>query len=147
MVVSPDVLKVVVATTLVALGLYRLRRHRHPRFGGMQVGFRDLTIWSFLMASAHGAGLMVLPFVMPMPAEVSAASGHALHAATASAGTSWPNALAVGVHSLAYLTVTALVAWIVYWKLGLALLRTAWFNMDWLWAGALVVTGVVVLLT
>ena len=59
----------------------------------------------------------------------------------------WPNALAVGIHSLAYLTVTALVAWIVYRKLGLALLRTAWFNVDWLWAGALVVTGVVVLLT
>ena len=54
--------------------------------------------------------------------------------------------LAVGVHSFAYLTVTALVAWIVYRKLGLALLRTAWFNVDWLWAGALVVTGVVVLL-
>ena len=54
--------------------------------------------------------------------------------------------LAVGIHSLAYLTVTALVAWIVYRKLGLALLRTAWFNLDWLWAGALVVTGVAVLL-
>ena len=53
--------KVVIAATLVTLGIYRLWRHRHPRFGGMQVGFRDLTIWSFLMASAHGAGLMVVP--------------------------------------------------------------------------------------
>ena len=60
---------------LVTLGLYRLWRHRHPRFGGMQVGFRDLTVWSFLMASAHGAGFMVLPFVMPVPATLSAA-GH-----------------------------------------------------------------------
>ena len=51
---------------LMTLGLYRFWRHRHPRFGGMQVGFRDLTVWSFLMASAHGAGFMVLPFVLRM---------------------------------------------------------------------------------
>src|SRR5262245_52045871 len=56
-----DVLKVIIAITLVTLGGYRLWRHRHPRFGGMQVGFRDLTIWSLLMASAHGAGRMEVP--------------------------------------------------------------------------------------
>jgi hypothetical protein len=143
-----DALKVVVASILMTLGLYRLWRHRHPRFGGMQVGFRDLTVWSFLMASAHGAGFMVLPFVMGIPADVSAASSeHALHAASMSASIPWRNGVVVGVHTLAYLTVTALAAWIVYHKVGLTLLRTAWFNMDWLWAGALVVTGVVVLLT
>jgi len=146
MVMPLEVLKILVASTLVTLGLYRLWRHRHPRFGGMRVGFLDLTIWSFLMASSHGAGFMVLPFVMVMPADVTAAGEHALHAASVGASLAWPNALAVGIHSLAYLTVTAFVAWIVYRKLGLALLRTAWFNVDWLWAGALVVTGVVVLL-
>lgn len=145
MVIPLDALRILVASTLVTLGLYRLWRHRHPRYGGMQVGFFDLTIWSFLMASAHGAGFMVLPFVMVMPVDVSAAGEHALHAAPASA-MPWPNALAVGIHSFAYLTVTALTAWIVYRKLGLALLRTAWLNVDWLWAGALVVTGVAVLL-
>jgi hypothetical protein len=55
--------------------------------------------------------------------------------------------MAVSAHTLAYLTVTALSAWTVYRKLGLRLLRTAWFNLDWLWAGALLVAGVVVLLT
>src|ERR1700741_5635802 len=74
-VVPLDTLRFVVASILIAFGLYRLWRHRHPVYGGMQVGFRDLTIWSFLMASAHGAGLMVLPFVMPVPAALSAA-GH-----------------------------------------------------------------------
>jgi hypothetical protein len=146
MVMPLEVVTIVVASTLVTLGLYRLWRHRHPRFGGMRVGFLDLTIWSFLMASSHGSGFMVLPFVMVMPADVTAAGEHALHAASVSASMPWPNALAVAIHSLAYLTVTALVAWIVYRKLGLALLRTAWFNVDWLWAGALVVTGVTVLL-
>ena len=113
----------------------------------MRVGFRDLTIWSFLMASAHGAGLMLLPFVMPGRQAEVLASGHdhALHAAAAPTSLA-TTAIAMAVHSAAYLGVTALIAYVVYRKLGLALLRTAWFNLDWLWAGALVVTGVVVLI-
>jgi hypothetical protein len=146
LVVPPEALRVVVASMLVTLGLYRLWRHRHPRFGGMRVGFRDLTAWSFLMAAAHGAGLMVLPFVMPTPAALSAAShDHASHMASAGAGVATAGAAAVGVHTLAYLAVMTLIAWIVYRRLGLSLLRRAWLNMDWVWAGALVVTGVVVL--
>ena len=138
-------LKIVVACCLSVLGCYRLWRHRHPRFGGMRVGFRDLTLWSFLMASAHGAGFMVLPFVMALPADVLA-SGHQ-HAGHVAASTTLPlmGAIALAVHSCTYLATTALAALLVYYKLGLTLLRTAWFNMDWLWAGALLVTGVVVL--
>jgi hypothetical protein len=144
-VVPLDALKGVVASTLMTLGLYRLWRHRHPRFGGMQVNFRDLTIWSFLMASAHGAGFMVIPFVMRMPTALSAASHeHAMHLTSGGASVA-AGAMAVGVHTLAYLTVMALAAWLVYRKLGLNLLRKAWFNLDWLWAGALLITGMVVL--
>jgi hypothetical protein len=143
-----DVLRVLIAATLVTLGVYRLWRHRHPRYGGMQVGFRDLAIWSFLMASAHGAGVMVLPFVVNVESAVSAAgSAHAQHAGAAIASAAWVDLVAVGIHSLAYLLVTTLIAWVVYRKVGLAVLRTAWFNLDWLWAGALVVTGTVVLFT
>jgi uncharacterized membrane protein len=145
-VVPLGMLKVVVAFVLVAFGVYRLWRHRHPRFGGMQVGFRDLTVWSFLMASAHGAGFMVLPFVMGMSRDVSAAGGdHAYHAIASGASVPWTGAMALSIHTLAYLVVMTLAAWIVYRKLGLALLRKAWFNLDWLWAGALVATGVFVL--
>ena len=146
LVVPLGVLRIIVASTLILLGLYRLWRHRHPRFGGMQVGFRDLTVWSFLMASAHGAGFMILPFVMAAPPMAAAAStGHALHSTLRIATTPWAGALAVALHTLAYLLVMTLAAWLVYWKLGLRLLRTAWFNLDWLWAGALVVTGAIVL--
>jgi hypothetical protein len=135
-VVPLDVLRVIVALMLMTLGLYRLWRHRHPRYGGMQVGFRDLTAWSFLMASAHGAGFMVLPFVMPTPDALSAASHvHASHAAAAGATVATTGATAVAVHTLAYLAVIAAAAWIVYRKLGLGVLRKAWFNTDWLWAG------------
>jgi hypothetical protein len=142
-----NALRVLVALTLTTLGLYRLWRHRHPRYGGMQVGFRDLTVWSFLMASAHGAGFMVLPFVMPAPPALSVAGhDHAAHMAFMHTSIAAVDAIAVAIHTLAYLVVMALAAWVVYRKLGLRLLRTAWLNVDWLWAGALFVTGVVVLL-
>jgi hypothetical protein len=148
LVIPLDALKVVVASILMMLGLYRLWRHRHPRVGGMQVGFRDLATWSFLMASAHGAGLMVLPFVMPVPAAVSAAApGHLHHLAGMPAGSLVvARAAAVVVHTLAYFSVMAIAAWAVYRRLGLNLLRKAWLNLDWAWAGALVVTGIVVFL-
>ena len=143
LVVPPAALNTLLAAMLMSLGVYRLWRHRHPRVGGMQVGFRDLTLWSFLMASAHGAGLMVLPFVMPATTTVAAADhqhAHHMHATAANAAV-----LAVALHTAAYFSVMVLAAWIVYRKLGLSLLRRAWFNMDWLWAGALVLTGAVVL--
>jgi hypothetical protein len=129
-------IRVGVAAALVGLGLYKLIRSRHFRWGGMQVGFRELTIWSFLMASAHGAGLMVLPVVLAGP--------HALHhAASQGAATGvW----ATLIHTMGYFTVTAAVALLVYQKFGLAMLRRSWFNLDLIWAIALVVTGFVALL-
>ncbi len=145
-VVPPDVMHVLVATLLISMGLYRLWRHRHPRFGGMQVGFRDLMVWSFLMAFAHGAGLMVLPFVIQPPAALAAAGHeHARHIASSSASLAVVDAIAISIHTTAYFIVMTLAAWIVYRKLGLSLLRTAWFNLDFAWAAALVLTGLIVL--
>src|SRR5438093_430820 len=57
-------LRVAAAVLLFGFGLYRLVRSRHPGWVGMRVGFRDLTLWSFVMASAHGAGLMLLPVLL-----------------------------------------------------------------------------------
>jgi hypothetical protein len=145
-VIPMDTLRVVVAVMLTMLGLYRLWRHRHPRFGGMQVGFRDLTVWSFLMASAHGAGFMVVPFVMSAPSMLSAAGHEHLHHMVAATHGVAAGTTAVVIHTLSYLVVMTMAAWIVYRKLGLSLLRKAWLNMDWMWAGALVLTGLVVLL-
>jgi hypothetical protein len=146
-VIPLDTLRVIVAAMLTMLGVYRLWRHRHPRYGGMQVGFRDLTVWSFLMASAHGAGFMVVPFVMSAPSMLSAAAGHEhMHHMVAATNGAADGAMAVAVHTLSYLVVMTVAAWVVYRKLGLSLLRKAWLNVDWVWAGALVLTGLVVLL-
>jgi hypothetical protein len=144
-VVPLPIMKLAVAFVLVALGLHHLWRHRHPRFGGMQVGFRDLTVWSFLMASAHGAGLMVLPFVLNMSGPMLPAGGsHGHHAVVLHAPVPWAGALVLGLHTLSYLLVLAFAAWLVYRKLGLALLRRAWFNLDLIWAVALVATGLLI---
>jgi hypothetical protein len=128
----------IVAGLLLVLGLSRLFRHGHPRWVGMHVSMRDLTVWSFLMASAHGAGLMVLPLVLGTA--VAAAPHCAAHAA--GSGTSslvW----ATIVHSGGYLAASAAVALVVFEKLGVGLLRKAWFNLDLVWAVALVVTSIV----
>ena len=139
-------LRVLVASMLTMLGVYRLWRHRHPRYGGMRVGFRDLTVWSFLMASAHGAGFMVVPFVMSAPSMLSAAGHEHMHHMVAATNGAADGAMAVAVHTLSYLVVMTVAAWVVYQRLGLSLLRKAWLNVDWIWAGALVLTGLVVLL-
>jgi hypothetical protein len=132
--------RIVVVLALLSLGLYRLLRRGHMHWGGMQVGFRDLTIWSFLMATAHGAGLMLLPVLLGMSAAgVSMHSSH-LHA-LAAAGSVWVGALAVALHTFAYLLMTGVIAFVVYEKVGLNLLRKAWVNLDLVWAVALIVTA------
>jgi len=143
-------LKWIVAGVLLALGVWKLVRTSHPRYGGMAVGSREVGVWSFLMASAHGAGLMVVPFLMRVvrPATVAAGdhAGHMAHSAElASVIPPVPAAgLAVAlIHTAGYLLVTGFVAVIVYERLGLRLLGKAWFNVDRLWAGALIVTGFV----
>jgi hypothetical protein len=134
------VIRYSVAALLVGLGLFCLIRHWHPRWVRMQVGFRDLTMWSFLMATAHGAGLMVLPVLLgtsTVEAADQVAAHHRLAAASPLAGI-----LATVVHTIAYLAVSGLLAWIVYRKLGLTLLRKAWFNFNLAWGFALVAAGV-----
>ncbi|PYT82755.1 MAG: hypothetical protein DMG41_32545 [Acidobacteria bacterium] len=139
------VIRYLVAALLVGMGIYCLMRHRHPRWVRMQVGFRDLTVWSFLMASAHGAGLMVVP-VLLRSNTVEAQSRIAGHNHISQTVAPLAGMLATGVHTVAYLAVTGLLAWVVYRKLGLALLRKAWLNFDLVWAAALVATGLVTLL-
>jgi hypothetical protein len=126
---APEQVKWLVAGSLIGFGLYRLVRHNHPR-GGMRVGARDLAIWSLLMATAHGAGLMALPFVM----EGGPAHAHA--------GPEMSGAWATLVHSSGYLLATMLVAVVVYEKVGVGILRRLWMNIDLVWAAALVVPGV-----
>jgi hypothetical protein len=142
LVLPPAALKWGIAGLLVGLGIYRVVRSRHITYGGMQVSSAELATWSFLMATAHGAGLMVLPLVLGQ-----AAPGPHAHPVPASMVTlgnmEWPGASAALVHTAGYLLVTGLIAVIVYERVGLRFLRTAWVNLDLVWAIALVITGMV----
>ena len=145
-VLPEQVVRYLCAAMLGVFGLWRLVRARHPRWVGMRVGFRDLMLWSFLMASAHGAGLMLVPLLLQWPAP------DASHARLMAA--LWPQAAAtspalvlaaVSVHTLSLFLVTSAIALLVYEKLGVAFLRHAWFNLDVLWAAALFLAGVIAL--
>jgi len=168
-VVPPKILKFGVGMLLIGFGMSRITHCGHPRYGGMRMNMRKLTVWSFLMASAHGAGLMVVPFVLADPGVDRLAdetivamsalkpesrsvplervdpverNDHAAHiAGLGDAGTvnGW---IVLLVHSAAYLLATGLLAVLVYEKLGLRLLRSVWFNLDLIWGVALAATGV-----
>jgi len=149
--ISPALLRYVSSAVLISYGAYRAVRSRHPRWVGMRVGFRDLTLWSFLMASAHGAGLMLVPvFFAAWSSETRAMTGH--HHGAGHEGhfavMGGPGVLtaAVLVHTLGHLLVAGLVALLVYEKFGLTILQRAWFNIDFAWALALVATGLILLL-
>ena len=192
--ISAEVLRIMGAALLVLFGLYKLLRPlSHPRWVGMRVGFRDLTAWSFLMATAHGAGLMLVPVLLQLPAAYAAPAsatppaaytmvcshdtladhsvhaGHDMHAGhhmptdpvaqvthgahgshlpgpISMGGLPLAEAAAVGVHTISMFLVMAFLAIVVYEKLGLAMLRRAWFNLDRLWAGALILSGLLVLI-
>jgi hypothetical protein len=143
----PVMVRGLVAALLIGLGVFFLVKHWHPRWVRMQVGFGDLTLWSFLMATAHGAGLMVVPVLLRAGGAQAygGTAGHD-HEYVAAAASPLAGLFATALHTAGYLAVTGLVAWIVYRKVGLAVLRRAWFNVDLLWAVALMVTGVITFL-
>jgi hypothetical protein len=146
--VAPQHLRLVCASVLIGFGLYKiLKRGAHPRWVGMRVGFRDLTVWSLLMSTAHGAGLMLVPVLLRVPSMAHAHGAHTTAMATGGAATLalGEGLAAVGIHTLAMFLVMAAVALLVFEKVGLAILRRAWFNLDLMWAAALVAAGVITL--
>jgi hypothetical protein len=126
------------AAILAGLGFLQLSRHRHPRWAGMRVSTLRLTLWSLMMATAHGAGLMVVPVFVGMSMADEGGHAHHMAATAAGAGTAL---LATGLHALGYLAVTAFIAVLVFEKLGVGILRRAWINLDLIWAAALMATG------
>ena len=151
---SPQILKLAVAMILFAAGVYRLLRASHPRGAGMRVGWKDLFLWSFLMASGHGAGLMVMP-VLLSPQMIGMSHTMMTHSptggmiASSTALSIYVIALAVLVHTASLLAVAAVLAIVVfrtYESVGLGPLKKAWLNFDLVWAIALLVAGCITLL-
>jgi hypothetical protein len=160
LVVPTEGLLVLGGLSLLAFATYKIAtRFRHPRWVGMRVGPRDLMLWSFLMATAHGAGLMLVPVLTRIgkrEVETAAAAGHEGHtghggheghaAHVAEAADGFVSSLAaVGLHTAAMFLVMGVLAVLVYRKLGVEVLRRAWINLDLIWVGALAVAGTMTL--
>lgn len=139
-VVDPLVLRAAAGALLISWGLYHAARgHRHRLRVGMQVGMLGLLAWSFVMAMAHGAGLMLLPVFFTWAGAAHVHSGMAPDPALSSV------LGAIAVHTLAMLAVTGVIAVLVYEWIGLAVLRRGWINLDWLWSAGLIGAGGILL--
>ena len=137
--VPPFFVRLLAALVLVSFGLYKLWRPRwHPGGYGMRVGFTGLAGWSFLMSSAHGAGLMLAPVLLGMPVYVAY---HSLREISLQA------VAAASLHVAAMLLVMGVVSVVVYEQVGIGILRRSWFNLDLRWSVVLVASGAVTLFT
>ena len=135
---------------VLVFGVYKLIRRRHPRFLA-RIRPSQLTLWSFLMATTHGAGLMLVPIALSLCAQspglaAGAGSGSALARGHESVMALMASSVAVALlvalaHTLAMLGAGLALAWIVYRYLGLRFLRRGWFNLEAVWAASLIVTG------
>jgi hypothetical protein len=136
-VVDRTILARLAACALIAWALWHaLRGHRGRPLVGMRTGLLGLLAWSFVMASAHGAGLMLVPALLPLCTSPAAPStGVAVLPALA----------ALGVHTGAMLATIAMISLAVYNWIDIGFLRRGWINLDLVWTGALVACGILLL--
>jgi hypothetical protein len=128
------------AGVLIAWALWHaLYGHRQRLMVGMQTGLVGLFAWSFVMASAHGAGLMILPALIPLCTSGAAPSPTLADTAIL------PALAALGVHTAAMLATITVISLAVYSWMGVAFLRRGWINFDLIWIGALLASGIVLL--
>lgn len=152
-VIAPKIVVLVGGAVLVGFGVRQVLSSKHLRWAGMRLGRWHLAGWSFVMSSAHGAGLMLLP-VITMSGPASAGHNMAGMPGMPAPGTAdrigqaaLAGLAAAGVHATAMIVTTGVVAVLVYQVLGLGVLRKAWLNLDRVWAFALVGAGTATLLT
>ena len=147
-IIDPEALHNAAAVVLFSFGIFRFVKPRaHPRWTKMRVNNRELTLWSFLMSSAHGAGLIIAPVLIGI-GSASAASDPEDHVpATADVASFAVSGVGLVLHVAAMIAVMAVIAVVVYEKLGVAVLKKAWLNTDQLWASVFIVAAIITLFT
>ncbi len=141
---DPSALHLAAGVALIAFGIFRFVKPRaHFRWTTMRVNRRELGWWSFLMSTAHGAGLMVAPILIGAGAGEARAQDHAMSEMKLDVLSIPQSALAIFLHVGAMLVVMGIVAVLVYETWGTRILRSAWVNTERLWAGAFVVAGAI----
>ena len=130
-------LRIVMGILLIAWAAYHhFYGHKQRVRVGMTAGFVGLALWSTAMATMHGAGLMLLPALLPL-----CGAGMPVGSSLESVGQ------VTAVHTVVTLVTASAIALAAYQYLGLGMLRRGWINFDWLWCGALSVTGVLLIVT
>jgi len=132
---APDVLRPIGALALIGFGIKKLAKPGHPKWVGMQVTSKDLVLWSFLMSTAHGAGLMLFPVLLGLPAPTHVED------------IGLQDLAAVLLHTLTMLVTMGAAALLVFDRVGVMVLRKAWVNVDAIWAVAVITAGLVTLFT
>lgn len=135
-----DAIRTVAGLLLVIFGVYKLLSQRHPRFL-VRIGPSHLVLWSFLMATAHGAGLMLVPVALGLGADAHAVHGGHQGLPGGAIGTLAYPLIATTLHTSAMMFTGGLIAWVVYRHVGLGLLSRGWVNLDLLWALLLIIVG------
>ena len=132
-------IKIGASVLVIGFGIFRFVNRRHPR-ALARIPPTQLGLWSFAVAIAHGAGLMLVPIYLGLCRTSGIDRGH--EAASALVGANFAMAVLVSVvHSVAMIVVGGCLAWLVYRYLGLKFLSRSWFNLDASWAISLVLVG------
>ena len=130
---------IVASLIVIAFGVVRLINQRHPRVLA-RIPPTQLALWSFVVAIAHGAGLMLVPIYLGLCRAADLDTGHEAAGTLINANLSMAVLVAL-IHALAMITAGGILAWLVYRYLGLRFLSRSWFNLDSVWAGSLVLVG------
>ena len=126
---------------VTAFGVYRLVDRRHPR-ALARISPSQLGLWSFAVALAHGAALMLVPIYLGLCREVEMDAGHAAAGTLINANVSMAVLVAI-VHATAMIAAGGCCAWLAYRYLGLKFISRSWFNLDATWAASLVLVGTI----
>jgi hypothetical protein len=124
---------------VIGFGIYLIINRRHPRFLA-RIPPSQLGLWSFAVAIAHGAGLMLVPIYLGLCRAANTDQGH--RAAETLINANLEAALVVSVaHTLAMMAAGGILAWVIYRYLGLKFLSRSWINLDAVWASSLILVG------
>jgi len=132
-------IRICASVLVIAFGMFRFINRRHPRVLA-RIRPTQLGLWSFAVAIAHGAGLMLASIYLGLCRAADLDQGHAAASALMSAKLSIAVVVSI-VHSVAMITAGGLLAWLVYRYLGLKFVARSWFNLDATWAFSLVLVG------
>ncbi|MBR1223879.1 hypothetical protein JQ600_03060 [Bradyrhizobium sp. AUGA SZCCT0176] len=128
---------------VIGFGIFRLVDRRHPR-ALARIRPTQLGLWSFAVAIAHGAGLMLVPIYLGLCREADLDKGHEAALSLINANLGMAGLVAV-VHAIAMIAAGGCLAWLVYRYLGLKFVSRSWFNLDTSWAVSLILVGAVAL--